>query len=116
MKRMPKNKWLIVIHEQAVARATELLMAHLDEQQCLSYQQHRKFHVVGADGKRYEIDCQLNHRNVFEVDDQGKRLRGFCIYQLGDCPLPDNHLAQKLALEADIETFKRVANPFAIAG
>lgn len=94
----------------ADARAAELLREHLDEEQRASYERDKKFHVIAADGQRYEVDCGKRMHNVFALDEQGRRVDEFCIYQDGGTPLADNHLAQKLLLEADPVEFRRIAN------
>jgi hypothetical protein len=93
----------------AEARATKLLKENLDDEQRKELASHKRFHVVGSDGERYEVDCTKRQHNVFAVKD-GKRVREFCAVQTGDTPLQDHLLAQKLMLEADADAFKRVAN------
>lgn len=99
----------------AEQRAAALLVAHLDEEQRRTYEADRHFFVISADGERFEIDCRARHRNVYLLNDAGKRIEGFCIYQTGPTPLADNHLAQKLMLEAAPQEFKRIANRWAMA-
>ena len=103
--------------EKAAAekRATELFRTFLDAQQREQVDKERKFHVIGSDGVRYEVDVTKRQHNVFELDSLGRRIKEFCIYQTGDTPLPDNHLAQKLLLEADAQQFRRIANARALA-
>jgi hypothetical protein len=45
-----------------------------------------------------------------EVIREGTHREEFCIYQTGGTSLGDNHLMQKLIIEADTELLKRVAN------
>lgn len=94
----------------AEARAAELLMEHLDDEQKAAFKEYRKFHVIGSDGARYEIECTKRMHNVFQLDNQGERVQELCAYQTGETPLADNFLAQKLALETDAPAFRRVAN------
>lgn len=101
--------------EAAKKRATETLRRHLSPSQRKQYDTGNHFHVVGSDGKRYEIDCKKRMHNVFEIDERGKRLVEYCIFQSGSTPLPDNHLAQKLLLEADAERFRKIANQIRLA-
>ena len=98
----------------AEEKAKQLLLESLDEQQRQEYGASKKFHVVSASGQRYEVDCRKKMHNVFRLDEQGKPKTEYCIYQKGDCPLPDNHLAQKLLLEADEGEFLRLANARAV--
>lgn len=95
---------------QAQDRAERLLVAHLDDDQRKEYEAHRRFHVVGADGKRYEVDAQRRMHNVYELNAKGERTLEHCIYARGDVPLADNALAQKLMLETDVSAFVRIAN------
>lgn len=95
---------------QAVKKSQDLLLSQLNETQAAMYKDKAKFHVIGADGVRYEIDCTKRMHNVFALDDKNERTEEFCIYQTGNTPLADNHLAQKLLLEHDVEAFRRIAN------
>ena len=101
--------------EAAKKRDTETLRKHLSPKQRTQYDKDNRFHVIGSDGKRYEVDCKRRMHNVFEIDKQGKRLVEHCIYQSGNTPLPDNHLAQKLMLETDAVEFLRIANQTRLA-
>lgn len=94
----------------AQEKAERLLQEHLDEDQRRQHAAEKRFFLVAQSGKRYEVDCQRRQHNVYEVDAAGKRLIEYCIYQRGDCPLPDNTLAQKLLLEHDEPAFLRIAN------
>lgn len=96
--------------QAAQLRAAELLAESLTEDQRKSMEDTKHFAVIGSDGERYEIDCTRRQHNIFQVDKNGRRVREFCIGQRGDTPLADNHLAQKLLLEADAELFKKTAN------
>lgn len=94
----------------AEKRANELLLSLLDTEQRKQLEETRRFYVVSESGQRYEIDCKLRMHNVFEVDENGKRLVEHCIYQQGNLPLPDNAAAQLLMLQTDEKQFKKVAN------
>jgi hypothetical protein len=56
------------------------------------------------------MDCNRRQHNIFLLNEEGQRLREYCIYQEGYLPLPDNHLGQLLLLQADEERFLRIAN------
>jgi hypothetical protein len=57
------------------------------------------FEVVGGDsGKRYRIYAG-SATNVCEVDEKGRIERGLCFLPIGDLPIGDVVLAQKIALE-----------------
>lgn len=99
----------------ALEKSIALLKSLLTDEQLETYEKDQKFFVIGSDGQRYEVDCRDRHRNVFAVDESGKRTKGYCAYQTGNLPIGDNHVAQKLALEADADAFKRVANAFSVA-
>jgi len=96
--------------ELARRKGEQLLMEHLTPEQKAMYRRLKKFRVISSEGKVYELDATKQWHNVFELDDKGKRVNEFCIYQTGQGPLPDNHLGQKLLLEADEAEFKRIAN------
>lgn len=100
----------------AVARSTELLREWLDEKERERFDKHKRFHVVTASGRRYEVDCTKRQHNVFELDEKGKRVVEHCIYANAfDLPLPDNALAQKLLLETNEDEFRRIANQTRLA-
>lgn len=91
-------------------KAAALLRDNLTKEQADALDKHKTFAVIGSDGERYEIDVTKRQHNVFLTDEQGNRVREFCIHNGYKTPMADSHLAQKLLLEADAEHFKRVAN------
>jgi hypothetical protein len=95
---------------EALERAESSLLSLLSPDQRESYAKDKKFHVITAEGKRYEIDCRKRMHNVFELNERGQRVLELCIYQTGNTPLPDNIAAQKLLLESDEKEFRRIAN------
>ena|ERR1017187_5318447 len=100
---------------EADDRATGLLLAHLSPDQREQYEKDRCFEVHIADKKsvrRYRI-TQGWAGNVFLVDEQGKKIKKFCIHPTKSVPYADNLLAQKLLLEADEERFLSIANHLA---
>lgn len=99
----------------AAEKAVTLLKSLLTPEQLAEYEKKKRFFVIGSDGNRYEVDCSQSHRNVYEVDDKGKRKRGYCANATGNVPVADNHATQKLAIETDVAAFKKVANSFAVA-
>ncbi len=101
---------------KAAERSIALLKSLLTPEQTAEYEKKKRFFVIGSDGNRYEVDCSQPHRNVYEVDETGKRKRGYCANATGNVPVADNHAAQKLAIETDVVAFKKVANSFAVAG
>lgn len=98
----------------AAERATKLLVEHLNEEQRQQFEKEKKFHVVSADGNRYEIDCRRHHGNVNKIVD-GKAIENLCVYA-PNVPLGDNYLAQKLAIEANEEEFRKRANVMRLIG
>lgn len=96
--------------EAAEKAAEELLMSHMTPEQREMYQKMKRFHVISATGKRFEVDATRRMHNVFQLDEQGKRVVEHCIYQTGDTPQGDNLLAQKLLLEHDEAQFVAIAN------
>lgn len=93
--------------DQAKRRARKLLVEHLNAAQRESYEKHGYF-VVEVNGTKYRID-QGTHGNVKELDKAGKPVFVYCIQPSG-VPDEDAMLAQKLNLEANEASFKRVAN------
>ena len=67
------------------------------------------FEVVGGDtGKRYRIYAGAA-TNVCEVDENGRPTLGLCFLPMGDLPIGDVMLSQKIALESSESRALRVA-------
>lgn len=95
---------------QAQARAEELLVALLTDEQAASRREHGWFAVRGSASKRvYRIHATGIANNVDRLGDDGKRERVFCAHPPG-VPAADVHLAQLLSLATDEDAFLRVAN------
>jgi hypothetical protein len=90
--------------------AEELLLENMTPEQVEMWKKTKNFHIIGSDGERYELDARKQWHNIFKLNKEGKRVEEFCIYQSGGTPLSDNHLMQKLIIEADTELLRRVAN------
>lgn len=89
------------------SRARELLLSVLDGGQKKAYRKDRKFPVVGSNGKRYLLGDHV----TAELGDAGKVVARFCIHtKAWQIPQADQVLARKLLLEADEDTFLRIAN------
>lgn len=101
--------------EKAKKRAMRMLRRHLTRVQKKQLDQDKAFELVGPSGIRYRIECHQRMHNVFELNEQGRKVREFCIYATGQVPAADNWLAQKLLLEADEQEFKRIANAKVLA-
>ena len=70
------------------------------------------FEVVGGDtGKQYRIYAGAA-TNVCEVDERGRPKFGLCFVPLGDIPVGDVMLAQKIALETSESSALAVARRF----
>lgn len=91
----------------AGAKARQLLLSLLDEEQEKQYQANGSFELR-TDRGRYRINPG---DRVEELDPAGKVLARFCIHPPDyEMPREDWAIAQKLMLETDEETFHRVAN------
>jgi hypothetical protein len=98
----------------ASRRAERLLGGFLTDAQRRQWREHGHFEVVAPSGTRYRVK-RGSHRNVFELDAQGRERIGHCIYVAGEqVPEADTCLAQKLYLEHDEATFRRVANQWRV--
>ena len=70
------------------------------------------FEVVGGDtGKRYRIYPGAMS-NVCEIDEKGRPGVGLCFRTMGELPIGDVMLAQKIALETDESGALAVARRF----
>jgi hypothetical protein len=94
----------------AEEKSKALLLENLNQEQAKQYEKEKKFRLVAPSGKQYEFDCTRKMHNIHHIDQSGGKKTEYCIYLTGDCPLPDNHLAQKLLLEADEPRFLKIAN------
>lgn len=93
----------------ASERAMELLLEVLDAEQKAELEAEDRFHVVSSNGGLYEVRRGRQH-NVFELDEQRRRRREFCITYPADIPDADILVSQKLMLEAHEEELHRIAN------
>jgi hypothetical protein len=96
-------------HEAAGAAAEALLREHLSPDQLLTYDELGSFLVTAPSGRTYQIRQGIAG-NVDVIEDN--RIVGqYCIHPADlSVPAQDNMLAQKLWLEHDEETFRRVGN------
>lgn len=92
----------------AERRARALLNEHLEPKQRRELRDSGRFHVVGADEKTYRLTRSWAH-NAFLIED-GILAEQFCIHPRSMIPVDDHLLAQKLLLETDPATFRRIAN------
>jgi hypothetical protein len=93
----------------AAEKAEALLRSVLDEDQQRELQEKNHFHVVTRKGNVYQIR-RGTHGNVKLIDPTSKKPKySYCIQPDG-VPAADAMAAQKLALEADEDSFLRIAN------
>lgn len=92
----------------ANVRAEALLRASLTREQRENLDLFGCFYLNTKAGRRYRID-RGTHGNVKLVDARGCELERLCAQPNG-VPTCDAMLAQKLALEANEESYRRVAN------
>ena len=96
------------------ARGRKLLLEWLSEPQRKQYEEGRSFEVTGChSGKRYRIRYGMG-TNVYELDDMGRPVTGWCFVPDGYLVAGDVMLAQKIALETDELGALRVANNFSL--
>jgi len=96
---------------KAEQRAYTLLKRWLSTEQTAQLERHGYFEVRGShSGKRYRIRSNRN-MNIEEIDDNGSRVAVWCFGPMGNLPLGDHMLAQKIALETDEQAALAVANP-----
>jgi hypothetical protein len=97
--------------ELASARAEELLLSLLTDEQAASYRERGWFEVRGSRGGRWRIRNRGQSGNVDLMPEIGEeREATYCAHPPGALPDADAHAAQMLALVTDEEGFLRVAN------
>ena len=80
-------------------RSLRLLRAWLSPAQQAHFAEKGYFAVVGGDtGKQYRIYAGAG-MNVCEVDEKGRPILGLCFVPVGELPIGDVVLSQKIALE-----------------
>jgi hypothetical protein len=80
-------------------RSLRLLREWLSPSQRAQFAENGYFEVVGGEtGKEYRIYAGAM-TNVCEVDENGRPTLGLCFLPLGELPIGDVMLAQKIALE-----------------
>lgn len=98
-----------VVHQ----RAEKWLRQHLNEAQEEQYLKAREFIVYSRDGLRRYLITEA--AQVYELNQQGKRIRSFCIHSGQQLPLPDEICVKKILLEADEPAFLKIANATPLA-
>jgi hypothetical protein len=93
-----------------------LLRQWLSPSQRSQFAEESCFEVVGGDtGKRYRIHAGAA-TNVCELDERGRPTLGLCFLPMGDLPIGDVMLSQKIALESAESYALRAARRFAPDG
>jgi hypothetical protein len=93
-------------------RSLCLLSAWLSPAQRAHFTEKGYFEVVGGDtGKHYRIYPGAG-MNVLEVDEKGRPRLGLCFVPLGELPIGDVMLSQKIALENCESSALAVARQF----
>jgi len=96
--------------KHAKAKAEQLLVEHLTEEQEKAWKENRAIFVTAKSGRRFKIR-EGRAGNIEEINAEGKAIRSFCVHvEPYNVPDADNVLAQKLALEHNEEALLRVAN------
>jgi hypothetical protein len=81
-------------------RSLRLFRQWLSSAQRVQFAEKGYFEVVGGDtGKQYRIYAGAA-TNVCEVDEKGRPKLGLCFRPVGDLPIGDVMLSQKIALES----------------
>jgi hypothetical protein len=97
-------------------RSLQLLRQWLSPAQRTQFAEKTYFDVVGGDtGRQYRIYAGTA-TNVCEIDEKGRPKLGLCFLPIGDLPIGDVMLAQKIALESSESRALAVARRFAPNG
>ncbi|WP_441260643.1 hypothetical protein AB7008_41110 [Bradyrhizobium sp. 521_C7_N1_3] len=101
------------MEETPEGRSLRLLRQWLSPAQRAQFAEKSYFEVVGGDtGKRYRIYAGAA-TNVCEIDGNGRPTLGLCFLPMGDLPIGDVMLSQKIALESSETHARGVARSFA---
>lgn len=93
----------------ARAKARELLLRFLDEQQRQSHDASGGFEVVGKSGSIYRINHGIAG-NIERLDRCGRTMERWCVHPSAALPAEDAMLAQLLHLREDDAGLRRIAN------
>jgi hypothetical protein len=109
------NAWVRDHQAQRAAadeKARKLLARLLSQEQRARYETQREFEILtcrNGEVRRYLIK-EGHAGNIVRLDANGTAIERYCIHTDESIPAPDNMVAQKLLLEADEETFLKIAN------
>jgi len=98
----------IAKREEANNKALALLKKSLTKIQLERFEQDECIPIDTAKGNRYLIE-KKGQINILVLDKDNKPIRKLCT-TIGDCPIYDNMLAQKLYLETCEEEFLKIAH------
>jgi hypothetical protein len=102
------------IEDLSEARGIALLREWLSAEQKAQFDALQYFDVIGCDsGKRYGIRHDTG-TNLYELDDAGQPVMGWCFIPSGQLVAGDVMLAQKIALETAEKTALKIANRFPV--
>jgi hypothetical protein len=105
---------LKTIEDLREARGVTLLRQWLSPEQQAQFNASKCFDVVGCDsGRRFRISHGTG-TNVYEIDDAGRPVMGWCFVPSGHLVAGDVMLAQKIALETNERAALAVANRFPV--
>jgi hypothetical protein len=104
----------VAAHRAALAKSRELLLANLTPAQRETFETHQWFVVTGGKTKQQYRIRTANYQGNIDVF-EGERIVAKLCCHLGDVPLHDHHLAQKLLLQFDEDDFLRTANRTRVA-
>lgn len=95
----------------ARARAEELLLSLLSDEQAASYRDKGWFEVTGSKGGRWRIRNRGQSGNVDLMPEIGEeREATYCAHPPGQLPDADAYVAQMLQIVTDEDAFVKVAN------
>lgn len=98
-------------HQATIARSITLLTDWLSPVQLEEYERTETFHVTGSKGGRYRIRGNTGPSyNVERLDKNGGLIEELCFQPSGAPAIGDILLAQKITLETDELSARRVAN------
>lgn len=117
--RMRAVRALFIRHgaeSTAEGRSLRLLRDWLSPTQWAQFAANGYFEVVGGDtGKQYRIYAGAE-TNVCEIDEKGRPKLGLCFRPIGELPIGDVMLSQKIALEGHESGALAIARRFVPSG
>ncbi|WP_409363051.1 hypothetical protein [Bradyrhizobium lablabi] len=99
-------------YEKVEARGVALLQDWLSPAQLLQFKRDKCFDVIGSDSRRRYRICYGTATNVYEMNERGRVVVGWCFRPAGSLVAGDVMLAQKIALETNERAALAVAKPF----